>query len=58
LSVVLISHDLAAVARYCDEILVMHEGRAVDHGATAEVLTTARHPVTRELLDAAASIVS
>jgi len=58
LSVVFISHDLAAVARYCDEILVMHEGRVVDHGATAAVLAAPAHPVTRELLDAAESIVS
>lgn len=57
LSIVLISHDLAAVARYCDEVMVMHDGRCVDHGPTAAVLASAQHRVTRELLEAATSIV-
>lgn len=58
LGVVLISHDLATVAQYCDEVLVMHEGRCVEYGPTAELLTSPQHPVTRELLDAATAIVA
>lgn len=51
-AVVFISHDLGAVARVADRVVVMHEGRVVETGRTAEVLASPRHPVTRELVEA------
>lgn len=51
-AVVFISHDLGAVARVADRIVVMHDGRVVETGVTAEVLASPRHPVTRELVTA------
>ncbi|GAA0988916.1 ABC transporter ATP-binding protein [Acrocarpospora macrocephala] len=48
----LISHDLAAVARLADRIAVMHEGRIVEEGPAAELLAGPRHPYTRALLAA------
>lgn len=51
-AVVFISHDLGAVARVADRIVVMHEGRVVETGVTAEVLASPRDPVTRELVAA------
>lgn len=51
-AVVFISHDLGAVARVADRIVVMHEGRTVEMGVTADVLASPRHPVTRELVTA------
>jgi peptide/nickel transport system ATP-binding protein len=50
-SYVLISHDLAVVRRVSDELIVMREGRVVERGATAQVLTAPEHPYTRLLLD-------
>lgn len=50
--VVLISHDLAVVARLADDILVMQGGRIVESGSAEKVLTTPRHPYTRQLIDA------
>jgi peptide/nickel transport system ATP-binding protein len=51
-AVVFISHDLGAVARVADRVVVMHEGRVVEKGVTAEVLASPRHPITRELVAA------
>lgn len=52
-AVVLISHDIAAVASIADRVVVMREGRVVESGATADILGTPSHPYTRELLAAA-----
>ncbi|KPI19096.1 ABC transporter related protein [Actinobacteria bacterium OK074] len=51
-AVLLISHDLAVVARLADRIAVMKDGRFVEQGPAAEVLRAPRHPYTRLLLDA------
>ncbi len=42
LSYVFISHDLAIVRAISDEIAVMKDGRIIEHGAAADILT---HPV-------------
>jgi microcin C transport system ATP-binding protein len=52
LALLLISHDLAIVRRYADEVVVMKDGEAVEAGAVAEVFERPRHPYTRMLLAA------
>ncbi|BDA63897.1 ABC transporter ATP-binding protein [Actinomyces capricornis] len=52
-SLLLITHDLPA-ATICQEIVVLHQGRVVDRGATTKVLTDPRHPATRAMCEAAA----
>lgn len=52
MALVLISHDLAAVARATREIAVMYGGDIVERGLTEEVLAAPVHPYTRGLLDA------
>jgi peptide/nickel transport system ATP-binding protein len=52
LTIVLISHDLAVVARICDRVAVMYGGRIVEAGAPETVLSAPVHPYTRALLDA------
>lgn len=49
---VLISHDLASVARVADRIVVLDAGRVVESGTVAEVLGEPRHPATRALVSA------
>ncbi len=51
-SVILISHDLAVVARLADVILVMQGGAIVEAGPASQVLGQPRHPYTRQLLNA------
>jgi peptide/nickel transport system ATP-binding protein len=50
IAIVLISHDLAVVAKMADEVLVMRDGDIVERGATACVLRSPKHPFTRELV--------
>ena len=51
MGLILISHDLNLVARYCDRILVMNAGRVVESCAAAD-LHKAQHPYTQGLLAA------
>jgi oligopeptide/dipeptide ABC transporter ATP-binding protein len=52
LTIVLISHDLAVVARVCDRVAVAYGGRIVESGPPERVLRNPAHPYTRALLDA------
>ncbi|MEH0108777.1 ATP-binding cassette domain-containing protein [Tersicoccus sp. MR15.9] len=52
LTLVLVSHDIGVVAHLCDQVLVLKDGRAVESGATAEVLAHPRAGYTRDLLAA------
>jgi peptide/nickel transport system ATP-binding protein len=47
-----ISHDIAVVDLVCDEVLVLHQGRIVEHGTPDELFTHPQHPYTRRLLAA------
>ena len=52
LTIVLISHDLAVVARICDRVAVMYGGQVVESGSPDKVLSAPSHPYTQALLDA------
>lgn len=52
-AMVFVSHDLRAVRRIADDLLVMHDGAAVEHGSAHEVFAHPTHPVTVALLAAA-----
>jgi peptide/nickel transport system ATP-binding protein len=51
-ALVLLTHDLHAVATHCTRIAVMYGGRVVEDGPTADVLAAPKHPYTRALLAA------
>jgi peptide/nickel transport system ATP-binding protein len=51
-AVLFITHDVALVAKLCQSVTVLHAGRVLESGATASVLSGARHPYTRALLAA------
>ena len=51
MGLVLISHDLNLVGRYCDRVLVMNAGRVVET-LDADNFSAARHPYTQGLMAA------
>jgi peptide/nickel transport system ATP-binding protein len=51
-AVLFITHDLGVVAKICRTMTVLHAGRVLEEGETAEVLAKPRHPYTRALLAA------
>ncbi|MBK1988600.1 ABC transporter ATP-binding protein [Sphaerospermopsis aphanizomenoides BCCUSP55] len=53
MGLLLISHDLAMVAEYCDRIGVMYQGKMVEMGKTETVFKQPQHEYTQSLLKAA-----
>lgn len=51
MALLLITHDLTAVAEAAANIAVMYCGRIVEQGSTRDVMTKPRHPYTRALLN-------
>jgi oligopeptide/dipeptide ABC transporter ATP-binding protein len=53
LTYLLISHDLATIGAYCDEVAVMYLGAIVEHGPAEQIFERPQHPYTQALLSAA-----
>ena len=49
-AVLFITHDLGIVAKICRTMTVLHAGRVLEQGMTADLLANPRHPYTRALL--------
>jgi len=50
MAVLLITHDLGAVSRFAERVMVMEKGRIVEEGDTETVLRQPRHPYTHRLV--------
>ncbi|MDR3145117.1 MAG: ABC transporter ATP-binding protein [Treponema sp.] len=53
MAVLFISHDIAAVRKIAERILVMKDGRIVETGSTENIINDPRHEYTRLLLNCA-----
>ena len=51
-AVLIISHDIAAIATVCDRLIVLYAGSLVEVGLTNELLRAPAHPYTRALINA------
>jgi len=58
MSMVLITHDMGAVAGVADRVAVMRGGAVVEGGSVGAVFKAPRHAYTRELLAAVASVAA
>jgi peptide/nickel transport system ATP-binding protein len=52
LALVFITHDLSAAQALADQVLIMDQGRILEHGTADAIWQHAKHPVTRSLLAA------
>lgn len=50
-SIILITHNLGVVAQFCERVLVMYAGRAIEAAPVRDIFHRPRHPYTRALLD-------
>ncbi len=50
-SILLITHDLGVVAKFCDRVMVMYAGQICESGTAEQIFYRAAHPYTRGLLD-------
>jgi oligopeptide/dipeptide ABC transporter ATP-binding protein len=58
LTLLLISHDLGAVAKHCERVLVLYAGRIVEEAETASLFRAPRHPYTQGLLRSVPRVAS
>jgi oligopeptide/dipeptide ABC transporter ATP-binding protein len=56
LTMLFISHDLAAVRSLCDRVVVLYLGRVMEEGPTRSVFAAPQHPYTVALLSAMPSL--
>jgi oligopeptide/dipeptide ABC transporter ATP-binding protein len=49
MSIILITHDLAVVARMADRVAVMYAGQVIEHGSVDDVFYRSSHPYTQGL---------
>ncbi|MFQ5340339.1 MAG: ABC transporter ATP-binding protein [Anaerolineae bacterium] len=55
-AIILVTHDLALTAEFCDTIAVMYAGRIVERGTVDQVVESPQHPYTQGLLECRPSI--
>ncbi len=57
-SIILITHDMGAVAEMAERMIVMYAGRNAEIGPVDQIIEHARHPYTRGLISCVPHIVS
>ncbi len=58
MSLIFITHNIAAVAQIARRIIVMYAGKIVEEGETVEILDSPKHPYTQALLQAMPSLTA
>lgn len=50
MAILFITHDLGVIAEIADSVAVMYQGKLVEYGSAAQILTNPQHPYTKGLL--------
>ncbi|MCA0241658.1 MAG: ABC transporter ATP-binding protein [Proteobacteria bacterium] len=50
-AIMLITHDMGAVAEMADRVMVMYAGRVIERGSARQVLDAPQHPYTQGLIE-------
>jgi len=50
IAIILITHDMGAIAELADDVVVMYAGHKIEEGSTIEVINDPLHPYTQGLL--------
>ncbi|HEX4352943.1 MAG TPA: ABC transporter ATP-binding protein, partial [Polyangiales bacterium] len=58
MGIILITHDLAVVSEFVDEVIVMYAGTVVEQAPVAELFSAPLHPYTQGLLASAPKLES
>jgi ABC-type oligopeptide transport system ATPase subunit len=53
LTILFISHDLAVIHHFCNEVAVMSNGKIVEHGLVDQVVHAPEHEITKKLVASA-----
>ena len=56
MAMILVTHDLHLVSRFCDDVAVMYGGRIVEYGPVERVFRAPAHPYAKGLIGAAPKI--
>lgn len=51
-AMLLITHDLGVVAKYCDRVAIVYAGEIIESGSKADIFENHRHPYTKGLFEA------
>ncbi len=49
-AIIMITHDMGAIAELADRVAVMYAGHVIETGSTKDILTDPQHPYTRGLI--------
>ncbi len=55
-SIIFITHDLALVSQYCDEVSVMYNGQIVENANAYDIFDSPKHPYTKALIESIPTI--
>ena len=57
LTIIFITHDLGIAKRFCNRLLVMHNGKIVDEGESSTIFTKTKNTYTKSLLNSSLNLI-
>ena len=51
MAILFITHDLAVVSEFADDVMVMYAGRIIERATTAQIFEDPKHPYTKGLIE-------